>query len=115
MAKCRMFAINVIESDEFCVLKMSAQALYLHLNLNADDDGVVDKWKSILRYLGVKREHLDALIKSGFIIELDSGALLISDWLLHNKIRRDRYIEGRHSSELESIQVLPTGRYFKGL
>ena len=74
---------------------------------------VVDKWKSILRYLGIKREHLDSLIKAGFVIELGSGALLISDRVVHNRIRRDRYTEGRHSSELESIQILPTGRYFK--
>lgn len=114
MAKRRMFAIDVVESDAFCVLKASAQMLYLHLNMNADDDGIVDKWKNTLRYLGVKREHLDALIEAGFVIELESGALLISDWLIHNKIRQDRYVEGRHSIELESVQILPTGRYIKG-
>ena len=95
-------------------MKASAQALYLHLNMNADDDGVVDKWKSILRYLRIKREHLDALIDAGYVIELDSGALLISDWLIHNKIRQDRYTPSKYCAELESLQLLPTGRYFKG-
>lgn len=113
MAKRRMFSIDVIESDAFCALKASAQLLYLHLNMNADDDGVVDKWKSILRYLRVKQEHLDALVDAGYIIKLDSGALLISDWLIHNKIRHDRYYEGQHSAEVDTVQLLPTGRYFK--
>ncbi len=113
MAKRRMFAISVVESDSFCLLKSSAQVLYFHLNMNADDDGIVDNWKSILRYLRIKREHLDSLIELEYIIELKSGALLISDWLIHNKIRRDRYVEGQHITELESMQVLPNGRYIK--
>lgn len=114
MAKRRMLAIDVVESDAFCRLKASAQVLYLHLNMNADDDGVVDKWKNVLRCLRIKREHLDALIDAGLIIELDSGAVLISDWLIHNKIRKDRYYEGQHSLEVDTLQILPTGRYFKG-
>ena len=113
MAKRRMISIDIVESDSFCVLKASAQALYFHLNMNADDDGVVDKWKSILRYLRIKREHLDSLIDAGYVVELESGALLISDWLIHNKIRQDRYIEGQHSNELGTLQLLPTGRYIK--
>ncbi len=114
MAKRRMLAIDVVESDAFCSLKASAQMLYLHLNLNADDDGVVDKWKNTLRYLKVKSEHLDSLLDAGYVIMLDSGAILISDWLIHNRIRNDRYIEGTYSDELATLQVSPTGRYFKG-
>ena len=55
MAKRRMLSVDLISSDAFCVLSSSAQMLYLHLNMNADDDGVVDKWKAILRYLRVKK------------------------------------------------------------
>lgn len=114
MAKRRMFSSDIVESDGFCLLKSSAQTLYFHLNMNADDDGVVDKWKTIMRYLRIKSEHLDALEKAGYIIRLDSGALFISDWLIHNKIRKDRYVAGQHSIELASLQLLPTGRYIKG-
>ena len=108
-----MISIDIVESDRFCVLKASAQALYFHLNMNADDDGIVDKWKSILRYLRIKREHLDSLIDAGYVIELESGALLIADWLVHNRIRQDRYIEGQHYGELDALQLLPNGRYIK--
>ncbi len=113
MAKRRMLDISIIESDRFCLLTPSAQTLYLHLNMNADDDGIVDMWKNVLRYLRIKQEHLDSLIKAEYVIMLDSGALLISDWLLHNKIKSDRYTESRYKSELKSLQVLPSGRYFK--
>ena len=114
MAKRRMFSIEVVESDEFCLLKASAQMLYFHLNMSADDDGIVDKWKNTLRYLRVKREHLNELINTGFIIKLDEDTLLIADWLVHNKIRPERYIESRHRDKLDTVQLLPTGRYIKG-
>ena len=114
MAKRRMFDKSIVETDSFCRLSKSAQALYFHLNMLADDDGIVDMWKSLLRYLTVKRVHLDSLIDAGYVIELDSGALLISDWLLHNTIRRDRYTESRYKSDLSTVQLLPNGRYFKG-
>lgn len=114
MAKKRMFDTTIIESDSFCQLSKSAQTLYFHLNMLADDDGIVDMWKSLLRYLVVKRVHLDSLIDAGYIIELDSGALLISDWLLHNTIRRDRYNESRYKNDLSTVQILANGRYFKG-
>ena len=108
-----MLDISIIESDRFCLLTPSAQTLYLHLNMNADDDGIVDMCKNVLRYLRIKQEHLDSLIKAEYVIMLDSGALLISDWLLHNKIKSDRYTQSRYKSELKSLQVLPSGRYFK--
>ena len=114
MAKRRMFSVDLISSDAFCVLSPSAQMLYLHLNVNADDDGIVDKWKTVLRYLRVKKEHLDSLINAGFIIELECGALLISDWLIHNKIRKDRYTPSRYLDELESTETTAAGRYIKG-
>ena len=47
LAKKRMFSIEVVESDAFCVLPSTAQNLYFHLCMNADDDGFVDKWKGI--------------------------------------------------------------------
>lgn len=114
MAKRRMLSVDIIESDRFYLLKSSAQALYFHLNMNADDDGIVDKWKTILRSSRIKQEHLRALIDAGLIIELNSGALLISHWLIHNKIRSDRYIEGQHRAELATLKLLGTGRYTKG-
>ena len=65
--------------------------------------------------MSIMRIYLDTLVDAGYLIELESGALLISDWLIHNKIRQDRYVEGQHSTELNIVQILPTGRYAKAL
>ena len=47
--------------------------------MDADDDGFVDKWKCVLRYLKIKRTSLYCLINAGYAIELDSEVLLIYD------------------------------------
>ena len=43
MAEKRMFARSLIDSDAFLEMPLSAQALYFHLNMRADDDGFI-KW-----------------------------------------------------------------------
>ena len=113
MAKRRMLATSIIESDVFCSLTPSSQALYLHLIMNADDDGIVDKWKSLLRYLSIRHHHLQPLIDTGLVIRLDGDLLLISDWLIHNKIRLDKYGEGRYKDRLKTLLMHKDGRYFK--
>lgn len=39
MAERRMFTKKVTDDDNFMALSSSAQALYLHLSMSADDDG----------------------------------------------------------------------------
>ena len=55
MAEKRMFTNKIIESDAFLDMPLSAQALYVHLNMNADDDGFVNNPKMITRLIGAKK------------------------------------------------------------
>ena len=108
-----MFSVEVVESDVFCSLPASAQSLYFHLCMNADDDGFVDKWKSILRYLKIKRIMLDELIRIRYVIEFGGEVLLISDWRRHNTIKLDRYAKSSYNHLLDTLERHPNGRYFK--
>ena len=45
MAERRMFSKTIINSDLFLDLPSSAQNLYFHLSLNADDEGFVNSPK----------------------------------------------------------------------
>ena len=81
--------------------------------MNADDDGFVDKWKSILRYLKVKRTMLDMLIDTEYVIEFYDDVLLISDWRRHNTIKLDRYAKSSYNYLLDTLDRYPNGRYFK--
>lgn len=54
MAHRRMLAIAIIDSDTFLEMSPSAQALYFHLTMRADDDGFVNSPKKIQRIVGAK-------------------------------------------------------------
>ena len=91
MATRRMFDKTFMESDSFLELTPSAQMLYVHLSLNADDDGFLCNYKGIMRLVGCTDEDFQSLIDRGFIIRFKSGVIVISHWRVHNKIRTDRY------------------------
>ena len=99
MAQKRMFNKTVIGSDEFLEMSDSAQNLYFHLSMEADDDGFVDNWKSIMRMTGKKSEDLKTLIDKNFIIPFASGIIAIRHWRLNNYIRNDRYKETVYQDE----------------
>ncbi len=114
MAKRRMLSIPIVETDKFYELKSTAQALYLHFNLNADDDGVVDRVKSIMRDTRASAKNYQSLIEGGYIIDLGGGLALITHWNQHNRIKKDRYIPSEYSEIISQIKQDPNGRYIKG-
>lgn len=106
MAKRRMLSIDFIESDSFNRLTPQLQALYLHLNMHADDDGFVSNPKMIIRSIGYRSDALKRLIDRGYLIEFESGVVVISHWLVHNQIRKDRYVKTRYVTELDRLSII---------
>lgn len=91
MAERRMFAKTVIDSDAFLDMPLSAQALYFHLSMRADDDGFINNPKKIQRMIGASDDDCKLLIMKRFIITFESGVIVIKHWKIHNYIRNDRY------------------------
>lgn len=91
MAERRMFAKTIIDSDAFLDMPLSAQALYFHLSMRADDDGFINNPKKIQRMVGASDDDCKLLILKKFIITFDSGIIVIKHWKIHNYIRSDRY------------------------
>lgn len=54
MAQKRMFTMKIVDSDAFLDMPMSAQCLYFHLNMRADDDGFIGNPKRIMRTVGAR-------------------------------------------------------------
>ena len=77
MAEKRMFTQKIIDSDAFLEMPTSAQALYFHLNMRADDDGFVNNPKKITRYVGAAEDDLKLLLLKRFIIGFESGVIVI--------------------------------------
>lgn len=91
MAERRMFAKTIIDSDAFLDMPLSAQALYFHLSMRADDDGFINNPKKIQRMVGASDDDCKLLIMKRFIITFESGVIVIKHWKIHNYIRNDRY------------------------
>lgn len=80
MAEKRMFARKIIDSDAFLEMPLSAQALYFHLNMRADDDGFVNNPKRITDYVNASVDDLKILLTKRFVIGFESGVIVIRHW-----------------------------------
>ena len=103
MAQKRMFNKTITNDDKFLEMPMSSQVLYFHLSMNADDDGFINNWKSIMRMTGTKEDDLKVLIAKQYIIPFDSGVIVIKHWRLNNYLRNDRYIETKYKDEKNKL------------
>ncbi|MBR5112506.1 MAG: hypothetical protein IK097_03670 [Clostridia bacterium] len=92
MAGKRMFSKQVLLSDAFLDMSAEARALYVTLNMCADDDGLVNNTKSLMRVSGASKEHLEELESNNFIHVFESGVCVIMHWKVHNTIKNDRYV-----------------------
>ena len=103
MAQKRMFDKTITNADDFLEMPDSSQNLYFHLSMNADDDGFVNNWKSIMRMTGHKEDDLKVLIAKQFIIPFDSGVIVIRHWRINNYLRNDRYKETKFKDEKNQL------------
>ena len=111
MAKKRMFSLGVLETDAFMDMPLSAQALYFHLNLRADDDGFIGNPKRITRNIGASDDDLKLLIAKRFILAFDDGVIVIKHWRMHNAIKKDRYTKTNFIDDLKMLHIKENGSY----
>lgn len=111
MAERRMFAKKIVDSDAFVDMSLSAQALYLHLGLAADDDGFVGNPKQIVRSVGASEDDMRELLDYDFVYMFPSGVVLIKHWKVNNLIRKDRYTETMYLEEKSAISTDETNVY----
>ena len=105
MAQKRMFNKAITNDDNFFFFLISSQVLYFHLSMNADDDGFVNNWKSIMRMTGTKEDDLKVLITKQYIIPFDSGVIVIKHWRLNNYLQKDRIIPTQYQEELKQLEL----------
>lgn len=105
MAERRMLAKTIMGSDAFLDMPLSAQALYVHLNLEADDEGFINNPKKVMRMLGAKKEDMDELVGKKFILSFPNGVVVIKHWLIHNYIPKDRFHETKYKEEKALLKL----------
>jgi uncharacterized phage protein (TIGR02220 family) len=100
-----MFSKTITNSSEFLMMPDSAQNLYFHLGMNADDDGYCEHF-TIMRMTDSKPDNLKILAAKKFVYVFDDKVLIITDWKENNLIRSDRYNPSKYK---EIYSGIPNG------
>lgn len=101
MSQRRMFNKTITNNDNFLEMSSSSQSLYFHLSMNADDDGFVDNWKSIMRMTRNNDDDMKILIEKQYVIPFESGVIVIRHWRLNNYLQKDRYTQTIYQQEIQ--------------
>ena len=99
-----MFSKKITETDNFLEMPLSSQALYFHLSMGADDEGFIDRAKTIQRTIGASDDDMKLLIAKGFLIPFESGVVVIRHWRIHNFIQSDRFQKTIHEKEKSQLE-----------
>lgn len=111
MAQRRMFSNKITDTDTFLDMPASAQNLYFHLNMHADDDGFLGNAKTIRRMIGASEDDLKILVAKGFLLMFDDGVTVIRDWRIHNYIQKDRYHQTMYQEHKKQLTVNHNHQY----
>nr|DAY17076.1 MAG TPA: replisome organizer protein [Caudoviricetes sp.] len=111
MAERRMLSKKIFQSRKFLMMPFEAQALYTHLILSSDDDGIVEAFP-IVRMIGAKEDSLGLLVVKKFILPLNEDMVyFITDFEEQNKIRADRVQPSRYRDLLlEKTDMVISGK-----
>ncbi len=104
-----MFSKTVTNSSRFLMSSLTAQALYFHLGMNADDDGFVEHF-TVMRMVEAKPDDLRVLAAKGLVKVFDDRVLVITDWKENNFLRNDRYTPSKYLEEYkDEIKEIASG------
>lgn len=111
MAQRRMFSLKVVDTDAFMDMPLSAQALYFHLGMRADDDGFVSNARRVQKLVGAADDDLKILLLKRFVLSFDSGVVVIKHWRINNYVKGDRYTPSLYQEEKGTLYVKANGVY----
>jgi len=106
--------MSILDSDAFLDMPQSAQNLYMHMAMRADDDGFLGNPKKIIRMVGAAEDDYKLLVAKRFVLLFEGGLCVIKHWLIHNTIRKDRYEETVYKEEKKLLNVKENKAYTLG-
>lgn len=106
-----MITKKVTDDDHFMELSASAQALYLHLSMAADDDGFCNQVAISMFKAHASVQDLQALLEKRYIYQFDNGVIVIKHWRMANALRKDRYTPTAFQEEFKKLKLKENGVY----
>lgn len=110
MADRRMLHKKVVESDSFYKLSEGAQSIYMHLTINADEDGFVNNAQSIAVRFKSGQAKLAELVEKRFILKF-GDVYVIKHWRIGNSLKNDRTKPPTYPGIAAAIWVKPNRAY----
>lgn len=114
MGERRMLTRKVTDDDHFMSLSSSAQALYLHLSMSADDDGFCNQVSLCMFKAHASVGDLEALLSLRYLYQFESGVIVIKHWRMANALRKDRYTPTVWQKEFSMLRLKDNGSYTLG-
>ena len=111
MAKRRFLSKDIVRSDAFVDMPLSTQALYMHLMMEADDDGFVGNPKLVIRLVGANEDDLKVLMLKRFVLVFPTGIIVIKHFKMQNTIPPDRYTATVYREELAQLRIKDNRSY----
>ena len=111
MAERRMFTKKITDDDNFMSLSSSAQALYFHLSMSADDDGFCNQVNVAMFKAHASIQDLQALLEKRYLYQFENGVIVIKHWRMANALRKDRYTPTAFQEELARLKLKDNGAY----
>lgn len=105
-----MFSPKIVCSDAFLDMPTSSRELYFQLGMRADDDGFVNP-RSIMRMCGASEDDLKMLLIKRFVLQFDSGVIVLKHWKINNLIRKDWFQETVYLEEKKRLITKENGAY----
>lgn len=105
MANRRMFSLDVVNTDKFMDMPISAQCLYFHMGMRADDDGFVSSPRQVIKAVNCTNDDLKILISKGYVIPFETGIIVIRHWKKNNYIPIDRYRKTQYTEERSHLEL----------
>ncbi len=111
MAERRMLTKKVTDDDNFMSLSSSAQALYLHLSMSADDDGFNNQVAISMFKAHASVDDLKYLLEKRYVYQFENGVIVIKHWRMANALRKDRYTPTVFKEEFKQLKLKENGSY----
>lgn len=114
MIKRRMISLDIIKSNRYQEMPISSKYLYIELLVRADDAGIIDDSYSIMRMLGASNDDLKLLIAKGYLLVVNEGLYVVSDWAIHNDTTKRWFHKGKctlYRDVFEKLNWVPDTRY----
>lgn len=105
MAEKRMFSSQILNNDDFIDMPTEAQMLYIRLNMAADDRGICDSPRTVMRSCSASNDSMKLLIAKKFVLlpSCKPSVVVIKHWWVHNSIRKERFKETKHTDVMSEL------------